>query len=136
LPESGEEECGLLVRKYLIEVPHSPEECWVPPVEAAVERARLRSYRGCDSGTHTTWIIAELATEDEAWSLVPVLLRDTARVVDVESKELDRDAGGGGGTRGRRRPRGDPDALAPHGDGYPGREAETRRGGQLRCGRS
>ena len=82
------------MREYLIEVPHSPEECWVPPAEAAVERARLRSYRGCGSGTHTTWIIAELATEDEAWSLVPVLLRDTARVVDVEHKEPDPMRGG------------------------------------------
>jgi hypothetical protein len=82
------------VREYLIEVPHSPEECWVSPVEAPVERAPLRSYRGCGSGTHTTWIIAELATEDEAWSLVPVLLRDTARVVDVECEELDRTQAG------------------------------------------
>jgi hypothetical protein len=72
------------VPEYLIEVPHSPEECWVPPVEAAAERARIRSYRGCGSGTHTTWIIGEVAAEDEAWRLVPVLLRDTARVVGVE----------------------------------------------------
>jgi hypothetical protein len=33
---------------------------------------------------HTTWIIAKVAEEDEAWGLVPALLRDTARVVAVE----------------------------------------------------
>jgi len=42
------------------------------------------AYRGCGSGTHTTWIIARLAGEAEAWSLVPRLLRDTARIVVVE----------------------------------------------------
>jgi hypothetical protein len=41
-------------------------------------------YQGCPAGTHTTWIVAELEGEQEAWSLVPVLLRDTARVVPVE----------------------------------------------------
>jgi hypothetical protein len=73
-----------LVPEYLIEVPHTPEECWVPPLETARQRARIRSYRGCGSGMHTTWIIAKVAEEDEAWGLVPALLRDTARVVVVE----------------------------------------------------
>jgi hypothetical protein len=41
-------------------------------------------YQGCSAGTHTTWIVAELGGEEEAWRLVPVLLRDTARVVPVE----------------------------------------------------
>jgi len=43
-----------------------------------------RIYWGCEAGTHTTWIIAELAAEREAWRLVPRLLRDTARVFPVE----------------------------------------------------
>jgi hypothetical protein len=66
------------VPEYLIEVPHSPEECPPAPVSG------FRSYQGCASGTHTTWLIAAVAAEDEAWSLVPVLLRDTARVVAVD----------------------------------------------------
>lgn len=75
------------MREYLIEVPHSPEECAIDPVDPVASGAPLRSYRGCGSGTHTSWIIAELETEDEAWSLVPELLRDTARVVAVERSE-------------------------------------------------
>jgi len=69
---------------YLIEIPHSPEECSIAPVGAHAHGGLpLRAYRGCGDGTHTTWIIAEVA-EAEAWSLVPDLLRDTARVVAIE----------------------------------------------------
>ena len=45
----------------------------------------MNAYRGCGAGTHTTWIIARLAADSEAWELVPRLLRDTARVVPVEA---------------------------------------------------
>ena len=74
-------------RAFLIEIPHAREEC-------AAARAGVpcpgpaRSYRGCGAGTHTTWIIAELDAEEDAWSLVPGLLRDTARVVPVEDCSL------------------------------------------------
>ena len=70
------------MREFLIEVSHPREEC-----DAA--RAGLTgapgstSYWGCEAGTHTTWIIAELTAEHEAWRLVPRLLRDTTRVVTV-----------------------------------------------------
>ena len=71
--------------EYLIEVPHSPEECPEAEVAATGVGGRvLRSYFGCGEGTHTTWIVAELASEKEAWSLVPRLLRDTARVTRVD----------------------------------------------------
>jgi len=73
------------LREYLIEVPHSPEECSDAPAARIGEAEPLRTYRGCGGGTHTTWMIVELAAEEEAWSLVPRLLRDTARVVPVES---------------------------------------------------
>jgi len=73
------------LREYLIEVPHSPEECSGAPVESVGDRERLRTYRGCGGGIHTTWILVELAAEEEAWNLVPKLLRDTVRVVRVES---------------------------------------------------
>jgi hypothetical protein len=74
------------MREYLIEIPHSPSECPAPGVEASDlgNGGPLRAYRGCGSGTHTAWIVAELPAEDEAWKLVPQLLRDTARVVRVD----------------------------------------------------
>jgi hypothetical protein len=71
-----------VVQEFLIEVPHARREC-------AAARADLSgtavgtSYWGCEAGTHTTWIIARLAAEHEAWRPVPRLLRDTARVVPV-----------------------------------------------------
>ncbi len=70
--------------EYLIEVPHSPEECAAAPATAAgTGVGPVRAYRGCDDGTHTTWIVAELSSKGDAWSLVPKLLRDTARVTRV-----------------------------------------------------
>jgi hypothetical protein len=69
------------VREFLIEVPHGREEC--SAAHAGLADAPGGVYWGCEAGTHTTWIIAELAAEHEAWRLVPRLLRDTARVVPV-----------------------------------------------------
>jgi hypothetical protein len=81
------------MREFLIEVPHSPDECW----EDGESVAGI-TYRGCGAGTHTTWIIAPLADEAEAWSLVPRLLRDTARVVRIDRSTshdtLDQSKGG------------------------------------------
>jgi len=79
------------VDDYLIEVPHSPHECAAADVVTTGGRGRIRrSYRGCGDGTHTTWIVAEVASEEEAWSLVPRLLRDTARVTRVDPTSSDR----------------------------------------------
>jgi hypothetical protein len=72
-------------REYLIEVPHGRDEC--PLARAGFADGPGRRYWGCDAGTHTTWIIAELTAEHEAWRLVPRLLRDTARVVPVTTLE-------------------------------------------------
>jgi hypothetical protein len=69
-------------REFLIEVPHGRDECSVARTGLAEIPGR-KCYCGCDAGTHTTWIIAELTAESEAWRLVPRLLRDTARVVPV-----------------------------------------------------
>ena len=70
------------MHEFLIEVPHARGECAAARADLA-DAAGGTSYWGCEAGTHTTWIIAELAGEHEAWRLVPRLLRDTARVVPV-----------------------------------------------------
>ena len=67
------------MHEFLIEVPHARGEC----AAAHAGLTEATSYWGCEAGTHTTWIIAELAAEHDAWCLVPRLLRDTARVVPV-----------------------------------------------------
>jgi hypothetical protein len=87
-----------VVSTYLIEMPHAPEECPAAEgVPAATGRPSLNAYRGCGDGRHTTWIVAELADERDAWSLVPRLLRDTARVTRVDRVP---DSGSAEGTTG------------------------------------
>ena len=71
-----------MVREFLIEVAHARGECAAARADLA-DAAGGTSYWGCEAGTHTTWIIAELTAKHEAWRLVPRLLRDTARVVPV-----------------------------------------------------
>jgi hypothetical protein len=72
------------VHEFLIEVPHARAECATARASLA-DTAGGTSYWGCEAGTHTTWIIAELTAEQEAWRLVPRVLRDTARVVPVKA---------------------------------------------------
>ena len=71
-----------MMHEFLIEVPHARGECAAARADLA-NTAKGTSYWGCEAGTHTAWIVAKLATEHEAWHLVPRLLRDTARVVPV-----------------------------------------------------
>ena len=73
------------MNEFLIEIPHARGECAAARADLA-DAAGGRSYWGCDGGSHTTWIVAELAAEYEAWCLVPRLLRDTARVVPVTAQ--------------------------------------------------
>jgi hypothetical protein len=73
------------VTEYVIEIPHAPDEC--PSKTGADSLFRWTIYDGCASGAHTSWTIADLASEDEAWRLVPELLRDTARVVAVHRRK-------------------------------------------------
>jgi hypothetical protein len=70
------------VREFLIEVPHARGECAATRAELA-HATGATSYRGCEAGMHATWLIAQLATEHDAWCLVPRVLRDTARVIPV-----------------------------------------------------
>ena len=80
--------------QYLIEVPHSPEECSVVEIDMDGARKRgtpLLAYCGCRAGIHTAWIIGELTAEEEAWGFVPALLVDTARVIAIAPCETDLD---------------------------------------------
>ncbi len=84
------------MREYLIEVPHSAEEC---PFRSAEPRHRPDAppgplpgprFWGCRSGVHTSWLIADLPeglSEEQAWTFVPALLRDTARVIHLDREQ-------------------------------------------------
>jgi hypothetical protein len=91
--------------EFMIEIPHSPEECAAAAVDAhphprAGELA-AKTYWGCMGGAHTTWIVADFASEHEAMSIVPALLRDTARVVRVERRRIQDPEPGRPGETGR-----------------------------------
>ena len=91
--------------EFIIEIPHSPEECATatvdaPPHPRAGELA-AKTYWGCMGGAHTTWIVADCASEHEAVSIVPALLRDTARVVRVERRRKQDPVAGRPGEIGR-----------------------------------
>ena len=69
--------------RYLIESPHTPEECQ-RAVDELLEQnpGRLASYDfGCEAGVHTCWCIEEASSESAARNVLPSFLRSKARIV-------------------------------------------------------
>ena len=70
---------------YLIESPHTKEEC----LKALDEQLAMGSdvlkkyYFGCMAGDHTGYVIADVKTEGEARRLVPSFLLNKARIVEI-----------------------------------------------------
>lgn len=79
--------------EFMIEVPHAAEECFVAVSEALrhpdARRMLTATYWGCSGGTHTTWLVHEFEDAREAKALVPSLLKDTARVVQLTRLSMD-----------------------------------------------
>ena len=71
--------------EYLVESPHSKEECLKVLDEIKQEQPEmLDRYRfGCMAGEHTGWITVEANNKAEARSILPDFLRDRARVVEL-----------------------------------------------------
>ncbi len=70
---------------YLIEAPHSPDECVQAMDEALAKGPRFLAQFdwGCVEGEHTGWATVEAENESEARSMVPAVVRSRARVVRV-----------------------------------------------------
>lgn len=71
--------------QYLIESPHSKEEC-LKALDAVSEKEPQlleKSWFGCKSGEHVEWATVEAGSAEEAKSMLPDFLRDKARVVEV-----------------------------------------------------
>ena len=70
---------------YLIEAPHSPDECAQAMDEALAKGPRFLAQFdwGCVEGEHTGWATVEAGNESEARSMVPAVVRSKARVVRV-----------------------------------------------------
>ena len=70
---------------YLIEAPHSPDECAQAMDEALAKGPRFLAQFdwGCVEGEHTGWATVEADNESDARSMVPAVARSKARVVRV-----------------------------------------------------
>jgi hypothetical protein len=69
------------MKRYLVETPHSAEEC-----EKLIKQVYAMGYLyhfdwGCDDGVHSGWAIIEAENEADARLTVPSLVRRSAKVV-------------------------------------------------------
>ena len=74
--------------RYLIESPHTVEDCdkAVKEIHAA---GYLHSFEwGCDSGVHSAWAIVEAESLEHARQIVPWMFRDKARVIKLVKYEM------------------------------------------------
>lgn len=67
--------------KYIIESPHTLENC-----QKAINDLHAAGYLhhfewGCKDDDHTAWAIVEAETSEDARQMIPWYLRDKARVV-------------------------------------------------------
>jgi len=72
--------------KYLIESPHTEEECLQALDETLAKGTDLLAKFdwGCTSGEHTGWAILDAGSEAAARNMVPSFLRSKARIVKVD----------------------------------------------------
>ena len=68
---------------YFMEVPHSEEDC-----AKAIQLLHIRGYVeklhwGCKAGNHTAVIIMEADNKERVLNMLPPLMRDQARVIQL-----------------------------------------------------
>ena len=70
---------------YLIESPHSKDECLQALDEVLARGPRFLAQFdwGCMAGQHIGWATVEADSESEARSMVPTVVRSKARIVPV-----------------------------------------------------
>lgn len=70
---------------YLLEAPHSNEECVRALDDLAEKEPGLleQSWFGCKAGEHTEWATVEATNEADARNMLPEFLREKAHVVEV-----------------------------------------------------
>lgn len=89
------------MERYLIETPHTHENC-LALVDAVQAQGYLHNFDwGCEAGVHNGWVIIEAENEAQARLCVPPLVRGQSRVVRLNkfSAEDVNQLHGGGDTR-------------------------------------
>src|SRR5262245_46187214 len=79
--------------RFLIEVPHSPDTLAcarvVKVLLATGSRDLMHADWGCSDGDHRAWMVVDVATKEEALSIVPPAFRSSARVVGLNYFSID-----------------------------------------------
>ncbi len=71
--------------RYLLETPHTKQECLRELDEVLKEGKDVlnKFYWGCNTGDHTGYAIVDVASESEAREMVPGFIRNKAKIVQV-----------------------------------------------------
>jgi hypothetical protein len=69
--------------RYLIETPHTHDEC-LGLLDQILATGYLHNFDwGCEDGDHTGWAIIEAESQEQAMLAVPAVVRPRARVVKL-----------------------------------------------------
>jgi hypothetical protein len=73
------------MKKYMIEAPHTKEECLRALDEQLAKGPEsLKKFSwGCMAGDHTAYALVDVRDEKEARDLVPAFLLNKARIIEV-----------------------------------------------------
>jgi hypothetical protein len=71
------------MERYLIESPHSVEDC-----DKVIQEVMMAGYIhqfewGCKDGIHSAWAIVDAENREHARQIVPWMVRDKARIVKL-----------------------------------------------------
>jgi hypothetical protein len=74
--------------RYLIESPHTAEDC-----DKAIEEIAMAGFLhhfewGCKDGVHSAWAIIEAENREHARQIVPWMMREKARIVKLVKFEV------------------------------------------------
>ncbi len=71
--------------KFMIEIPHTDEQCMQVMDEAAANPVLLdQAWWGCMAGNHTGWAIVDAGSQTEARNMVPEVVRPQAVVTEIQ----------------------------------------------------
>ena len=71
--------------KYLLEMPHTMEQCMEALDETAANPILLdQIWWGCMAGNHTAWAMVEAGSQTEALNMVPAVVRPQAVVTEIQ----------------------------------------------------
>ena len=69
------------MERYMVETPHTKENC-LSLIDEVHAQGYLSNFDwGCRAGVHTGWIVVEAEDEEQARMAVPPLVRKTAKVI-------------------------------------------------------